>query len=115
MRFTLFRNATESAGPAWRNREAALLWGVPMVLFSALSFIPVAVSLILVPAFPHARVLGAALVPVLGCCLTWGVSRLAACFGRDFDVLSLFAGGAVVVFLVICICAGVILASAIGR
>jgi len=114
MRFTRFKHATESARPAWRNRESALLWGVPMVLFSALAFIPVAVSLILEPAFPHARIVGFALLPVLGFTLTYGISRLAMCFRRDFDVLSLFAGGTVVVLLVICVCAGVILASAIG-
>jgi len=117
MKFSLFhRHVNESAGsePAWRGRESALLWGVPMVLFSSLALIPVAVSLILVPAFVHARVLGFALLPALALAFAFGVSRLAACFRSDFDVLSLLAGGTVVVLVVISMCTGVILASVIG-
>jgi len=86
-----------------------------MVLFSALAFVPVSVSLILDPLFPHARVLGSVLVPVIGGAMTFGLARLAYCFRRDFDVITLFAGGTMVVLVVICMCAGVILASVVAN
>lgn len=86
-----------------------------MVLFSALAVVPVSVSLIIEPAFPCARVLGLGALPLLAYCLASGSSRLASCFRRDFDVLSLLAGGTVVVLIVISMCAGVVLASIVGR
>ena len=103
------------AEPTWREREAALIWGVPMVLFSALAFVPVVVSLILVPCFSHARVLGVVLVPIIGSTMAFGLARLALCFRRDFDVITFFAGGTMVVLVVICMCAGVILASVVAN
>ncbi len=113
--FSIFYRQSLAPEAEWRSRESALLWGVPMVLFSALAFVPVAVSLIIEPAFPYARMLGLALLPVLGYCFASGSSRLASCFRSDFDVLSLLAGGTVVVLVVISMCAGVVLASVVGR
>jgi hypothetical protein len=118
MKFSLFnRHARPSAAtePGWRERESALLWGVPLVLFSALAWIPITISLMVEPAFHHARIVGLVLLALLGWCFARGVSRLALCFRRDFDVLSLLAGGTVVVLVVISMCAGVILASVIGN
>jgi len=103
------------AEPTWREREAALIWGVPMVLFSALAFVPVMVSLILEPLFPHARVLGSVLLPGIGAAMVFGLSRLARCFRHDFDVITLFAGGTMVVLVVISMCSGVILASVVAN
>jgi hypothetical protein len=103
------------AEPTWQERETALIWGVPLVLFSALAFVPIAVSLILEPIFPHARVLGILLVPVIGSAMAFGLARLAYCFRSDFDVITLFAGGTMVVLIVICMCAGVILASVVAN
>lgn len=112
--FSIFHRETFAPEAEWRSRESALMWGVPMVLFSALAFVPIAVSLIIEPAFAHARVLGFALAPLLAYCFASGSSRLAACFRRDFDVISLLAGGSIVVLVVISMCAGVVLASVIG-
>lgn len=97
------------AEPAWRARETALVWGVPLVLFGALTIIPVTVSLLLDPCFPHARVLGVALLPVIGVCEIFGLVRLAFCLSGDFDLLSVIAGAAVVVLVVIAMCTGVLL------
>ena len=101
--------------PTSRERESALIWGAPMVLFSALAFVPVVVSLVLEPVFPHARVLGAMLVPVLGGAMAFGLARLARCFRRDFDVITFFAGGTMIALVVIAMCAGVILASVVAN
>jgi len=100
--------------PTWRDRETALIWGTPMVLFAALGFIPVTISLVLEPAFPYARLLGCVLLIAIAWSIASGVSRLAFCLRRDFDVLSLFAGGTVAVFVVISMCAGVVLASVVA-
>ena len=101
--------------PTWRERETALILGTPMVLFAALGFIPVTVSLVLEPTFAHARILGALLLVVIVWSIAAGVSRLALCLQREFDVLSLFAGGTVAVLVVISMCAGVVLASVVGN
>lgn len=101
------------AEPTWREREAALTWGAPLVLFSALAFVPVTVSLILEPLFPYARALGGVLTPAIGAAMTFGLARLAYCFRRDFDVITFFAGGAMIALVVIAMCSGVILASVV--
>lgn len=103
------------AEPTWRARETALICGAPMVLFSGLAFVPLAVSLILEPAFPHARIFGVVLIPVMGSAMAFGLGRLAYCFRRDFDVITLFAGGTMVALIVISMCSGVILASVIAN
>jgi hypothetical protein len=102
-----------STTSGWRQRESDLIWGTPLVLFPALAIVPVTVSLLIDPFFHHARILGVALIPILGLSMAVGLSRLAACFRRDFDVITLFAGGIVVVLIVICMGAGVVLASVI--
>lgn len=85
-----------------------------MVLFPALAIAPVTISFVLEPAFPHARIVGVLLFPLLAASLAFGIGRLASCFRRDFDVLTLFAGGTVVVLIVIAMATGIILASAIN-
>ena len=116
--FSIFNRQlpSQSAGPEppWKRREAALVWGAPLVLFPALAFIPVTVSLILQPGFPHARLLGGLLLPLLVTAMACGISRLAFCLHHEFDVLSFFAGGTVVVLIVVSMCAGVVLASTIA-
>jgi hypothetical protein len=57
---------------------------------------------------------GLALVPVLALSAVSGLGRIAACFRRDFDVITLFAGGTVIVMAVICMSAGIVLASIIS-
>lgn len=99
----------------WRERETALLWGAPMVLLPALALVPVTVSLVIDPAFAHARMAACVLTPLLGACAVSGLSRLALCFRREFDVITLFAGGTVVILLVICMSAGVVLASVVAN
>jgi len=114
--FSMFSRQTpeQSACPAWRKRDDALAWGVPMVLLPALAFIPVAASLIVEPAFAHARVMGFLLLPVVVTVIAQGISKLALCLNHEFDVLSLFAGGTAIVLVVISMCAGVVLASTIA-
>jgi hypothetical protein len=98
-----------STPPAWRRRETALVWGLPLVLFAALTIIPVTVSLLLFPCFPHGRLVGVALLPVIAGCEIHGIARLAFCLSGDFDLLSVIAGAAVVVLVVIAMCTGVLL------
>jgi hypothetical protein len=100
--------------PKWRDRELALILGAPMVLFPALSIAPVTVSFMLEPFIAHGRLLGLAIIPLLGASLTYGLSQLASCFRSDMDVITFFAGGTVVVLVVICMCSGIILASAVS-
>ena len=85
-----------------------------MVLFAALGVAPVTISLFLTPIFPHARVLACVLIPLLATSIASGLARLAACFRRDMDVITLFAGGTVVVLVVIAMTSGIVLASAIA-
>ncbi len=99
----------------WRRRESDLVWGAPMTLFPALAIGPVTISFLLEPAFAHARVLGCLLVPLIAASIAYGLSRLASCFRRDFDVLTLFAGGTIVVLMVIAMATGIILANEIGN
>jgi hypothetical protein len=112
--FSHFTRYSYPRKAAWQQREANLVWGAPLVLFPALALVPVIVSLILEPMFGYARVLGFLMVPVLAFSAIAGLGRLAACFRRDFDVITFFAGGTVVVLVVICMSAGVVLASVIG-
>jgi hypothetical protein len=99
------------SGPEWRRRETALIWAAPLVLFSALAIAPVTLSLLIDPAFPGARLLGCALVPVIAFCQMWGNSRLAFCLLGEFDLLSLIAGGVIATLVVIAMCSGVLLAA----
>ena len=103
------------AEPSWRERERALMWGAPLALFPALAFAPVTISLFLEPAFTHARWLGCALVPLMGWSVASGLVRLASCFRSDFDVVTLFAGGAAIVFVVIAMSEGAILANVVAN
>ncbi len=100
--------------PTWQEREKALMWGAPLVLFAALAVDPVTISLIIDPAFAHARWFGCALIPIIGVGIVAGLNCLAVCFRSDFDVLTFFAGGTAVVLVVIAMCEGVILASVVG-
>lgn len=86
-----------------------------MVLFAALGFVPVTVSLLLEPVFPHARILGGVLLATIAASVGIGISRLAFCLQREFDVLSLFAVGAILTLVVISMCAGIVLASVVGN
>jgi len=72
--------ANQQRRPEWHERETALVWGAPMVLFPALALIPVSVSLILAPAFEHARVLGCLLLPGLAAAMaSGGISMCCHC------------------------------------
>jgi hypothetical protein len=96
--------------PSWRHRETALVWGVPLVLFPALAVVPVAVSLLIYPSFTHARIVGLALLPVIAACEIKGIASITFSLSDEFDLLSVIAGGAVVVLVVIAMCTGVLLA-----
>lgn len=101
--------------PPWRLREDALVVGAPLLIIPALAIVPITISLLIDPAFPHARLLGILLVPIFYLCEFAGLSRLAHCLRRDFDVLTLFAAGIVIVFWVIAACSGVLLAIVVSR
>jgi hypothetical protein len=83
---------------------------VPLVLFPALAVVPVAVSLLIYPGFPHARLVGVALLPVIAACEIKGIASITYSLSDEFDLLSVIAGGAVVVLVVIAMCTGVLLA-----
>jgi hypothetical protein len=100
--------------PAWHQRESDLLWGAPLTLFPALAVVPVTVSLFLDPFFPHARVAGLIAVLLMAISAVAGLSRLASCFRRDFDVITFFAAGTVIVLIVVCMSSGIVLASVLG-
>ena len=104
-----------SSKPLWRFREDALVIGAPLVVIPALGFVPITISLLLDPAFHHARVLGLVLLPLFFVCEFAGLSRLAQCFRHDFDVLTPFAAGTVIIFWVIAVCSGVLLAIVVSR
>jgi hypothetical protein len=114
--FSIFTRPSPTGNPmpSWRARENALIVATPLVLFSALSIVPITVSLLLDPFFPEARLLGCALVPVVAACQIWGNSQLALCLLGEFDLLSMIAGGVVVVLVVIAMCSGVMLAMLIS-
>ena len=99
-----------AAKPPWRLREDALVIGAPLVVVPVLALVPSAISLLIDPIFRHARLLGALLLPVFFLCEFAGLSRLALCFRREFDVLTLLAAGIVIIFWVMAVCSGVLLA-----
>ncbi len=100
--------------PLWRRREDALVFGAPLVVVPALAIVPIAVSLLVDPAFRHARILGLVLLPVFFVAELAGLSLLSTTMRRDFDVLTFFAAGTVVIFWVIAVCSGVLLAIVLG-
>jgi hypothetical protein len=104
-----------TTNPIWRQREDALVWGAPLVVIPALAFVPLLVSFLFDPAFHHARVVGVILLPLLAIAEVSGLSRIARCFAREFDVLSVLAGGVVVILVVIAMCSGVMLAMIVSR
>jgi hypothetical protein len=73
------------------------------------------VSLLIDPFFPHARVLGLVLLPLVAWAMAAGLARLASCFLGKFDVMTLLAGATMVVLVVIAMCAGVVLASVVAE
>jgi len=101
--------------PLWRQREDALLLGGPLAVLPALMVVPVTLSLFVDPAFRHARIVGVLALPVIFSCQWIGVSRLAAVFRRDLDVLTFFAVGIVIVFWVVLVCSGVLLAITLSQ
>lgn len=86
-----------------------------MVIFPALTVVPVAISFFVTPLFPHARLVGILFLPLITLSEISGLTRLAQCFGKDFDVLSLLAGGVVVLLVVIAMCGGVLLGLVVFR
>lgn len=96
--------------PLWRQREDALIVGGPFAVLPALAIVPVIVSLFVGPAFSYARLVGLVLLPVIFASEWVGLSRLGIVIRQDFDVLTFFAVGIVIVFWVIAVCSGVLLA-----
>jgi len=96
--------------PLWRQREDALVLGGPLAVLPALTIVPVTISLFVDPVFSHARILGLLLLPVIFFGEWVGLMRLAVVIRRDLDVLTFFAVGVVIVFWVIAVCSGVLLA-----
>jgi len=99
-----------STKPLWRQREDALLIGAPLLVIPSLAYVPITISLLGFPAFSHARLIGLLLLPPFFLCQFLGLSRLALTLRREFDVLTLFAMGTVILFWVTAVCSGVLLA-----
>ena len=94
----------------WRQREDALVVGGPLIVLPALGIVPVTISLFVDPAFRYGRAVGVLLLPVLFACEWVGLLRVASIFRHDLDVLTFFAAGLVIVFWVVLVCSGVLLA-----
>jgi len=101
--------------PRWREREDALIIGGPLAVLPALTIVPVTVSLFIDPAFSHASIVGLLLLPAIFASEWMGLLRLAAVFRQDFDVLTFFAVGIVIVLWVIAVCSGVLLAIVLSQ
>jgi hypothetical protein len=101
--------------PIWRRREDALVFGAPLTVVPALAIVPIMVSLFVDPAFPHARAVGALLIPFLFVAEFAGLSRLGFALRQDFDVLSLFAAGTAFLFWVMTVCSGILLAIVLSQ
>jgi len=91
----------------WRERENSLLIGSPLVLLGAIAILPTLAYLIVTPSFAHARAIGCTLIPVYAIAEIVGLGKLAFCLRRQFDVISFFAVGTIIVFLVIALFTGV--------
>jgi hypothetical protein len=101
--------------PVWRLREDALIIVAPLVVVPALAVVPIIVSLLVDPGFRHARLVGLLLLPVFFLSELTGLTRLALVVRREFDVLTFFAAGIVVVFWVVAVCSGILLAIVISQ
>jgi hypothetical protein len=99
----------------WRQREDALILGGPLAVLPALMVVPVTISLFVDPAFRYARVAGVLLLSILFACEWLGLMRLAVVFRRNLDVLTFFAVGIVIVFWVVSVCSGVLLAIVLAQ
>ena len=101
--------------PLWRRREDALVFGAPLVVLPALAIVPIIVSFLIDPAFPHARLVGVMLVPLSFLAESLGLSRLGLTLESEFDVLTLFGAATALLFWVIAVCSGILLAMVISH
>ncbi len=101
--------------PIWRQREDALVIGGPLTVLPTLAVVPITISLFVEPAFRYGRTAGVLLLPILFLSEWAGLLRLAQVFRRDFDVLTFFAAGIVIVFSVLAVCSGVLLAIVLSQ
>ena len=101
--------------PIWRQREDALVIGGPLAVLPALTIVPVTLSLFVDPVFSHARIVGLLLLAVIFASEWAGLIQLSIVIRRNLDVLTFFAVGIVIVFWVIAVCSGVLLAIVLSQ
>ena len=95
----------------WEQRESLFFLGAPLALIPAILFLPAFAYLILTPRFPHASLLAAAVFPAFFAAEVLGIIKLARCFQREFDLITILAFGAFVLLAVIAIYTGFWLAA----
>jgi hypothetical protein len=89
---------------SWEQRQAWFFQGAPAAILAALLFLPALAYLVLTPALAHAHLLAAFAFPLLAAAEVWGLARLArCCAGRELDLITMLAFGALMVILVIVI------------
>jgi hypothetical protein len=101
--------------PLWRQREDALVVGAPLVVMPALAIVPIVISFLIDPVFPHARLAGVVVVPLTFLAESFGLSRLGLTLQSEFDVLTLFGAATALLFWVIAGCSGILLAIVISH
>ena len=100
----------------WRERERLFYWSAPLAILPALAFLPAFVFFVFHPAFAHARVWAAVVLPILLVAEFFGVFHLVqGCVAPPFNLLTMLFFGALLVLLVIVTYTGVFLAALTDR
>ena len=97
---------------SWRQREQWVYWGVPLALLPALAFLPALVYLVFEPRVRHGGRIALVLLPVFVASEVIGVKWLVQCsLERPFNILTMIAGGALIILIVIAAYTGLFLAA----
>jgi hypothetical protein len=89
--------------------------GAPLAIIPALVFLPALAYLVITPSMRHATLVAAILFPLSAVLEGLGVYRLVrCCVSPQFDLLSIFAAGTLMVLLVIATYTGFFLAALAG-
>ena len=100
----------------WRERQKLVLIGAPLAIVPALAFLPMLAYLVITPMLQHSTLFAGLGFAILGICEVTGLIRLVrCCVARPFDVITMFAFGALLVILVIATYTGLYLAMIAGK
>lgn len=99
----------------WKQRQSLLFTGAPLAIIPALLFLPALAFLVITPSMRHATVVAAIVFPVSAAVEALGLYRLVrCCVSSRFDLLTMFAAGAMLVLIVIAAYTGFFLAALAG-